>query len=484
MLVNFIKNASLVFFEYQKEKEFPLISWAWLLAIYLTGLAFWGYLFDWRQTSLNYHDWASINLPRIQVVKNALHEGVLPLHTTNTRILHDLTDRFLVIPDTVTTPQMILLQFMDSNSFALLDLGFHYTIAAFSLFYFKRKFKLSLLIYAPLFFLFTSNGHIQSHYAVGHATWGAYFLFPIFVILCVEFVQGRTRWQWVTKVALLSLYVVLAGGQHHFTWMMLFLSILGLTQIKQLKWILAAIFASGFLSAIRLLPPILIVSDVTSKSVFQFRAGYPGIYELVEAFIAIRPISHDLSASNIPTGYWEYNYFIGFLGFALLVFGIWAWVSDPAKPFIKLLIPCASLIVLSMGFLYEYTLYNLPIFASERVISRMVSLPVTFLLMISALYWQKAYEKISNTKIHIATGFGLLFVLNDLLTHTRLWSVKRAAEFFPTTRLQFTESLIQNRPDPEYLQILVIASLLSLVTTLLLTGLVIYEKKRTTPKGV
>ncbi|MCG2787556.1 MAG: hypothetical protein L6461_20910 [Anaerolineae bacterium] len=483
MKFGLIKNSLLVFFDRREEEKHRLIFWAWIFLIYLLGLIFFGILFDWRQTPINYHDWATLNLPRFQVIKESLTQRVLPLHISNTRISHDLTDRFLVIPDTVITPQMALLLFMDSDTFALFDVIIHYTIATIGLLYFKRKFNLSLFVYAMLFFLFNSNGHIQAHYAVGHANWGAYFLFPFFVLLLLEFVQGNVGWWWVTKIALLSLYVLLTGGQHHFTWMMLFLSLLGLAQLKQLKWVFAAIVASGFLGAIRLLPPILIVSDVTSRSVFQFRAGYPGLAELFNAFISIRPIDHNLSVSNIPTGYWEYDYFIGILGFALLSFGIWSWLCDPIKPFHKLLVPIIIITALSMGFLYEYTLFNLPIFASERVISRMISLPVTLLLMISAIYWQKTYEKAaSNTTTYLFAGLGLLLLLNDLLTHTRLWSVKKASEFFSTNPIQFNENLIQNRADPEYIQIILAAIVLSIVTAMVLTGLVLYEKKKINPK--
>jgi hypothetical protein len=482
MLVNFIKNASLVFFEYQKEKEFPLISWAWLLAIYLTGLAFWGYLFDWRNTPLDYHDWIHLNLPRYQVIKESITTSTLPLHSSNWNISHGLTDRFLVSTDTVTSPQTILLSIVRVNRFALLDIMFNYSLAAIGLFIFKRRFKLSIFIYALIFFLFTLNGHIQSHYIVGHANWGAYFLFPFFVLLCLDFVENRINWRWVAKMALLSLYTILAGGQHHFTWMMLFLSVLGIVKIRQLGWVLAAIFASGFLSAIRLLPPVLIIDEVTSKNIFSFRSGYPGIKEIVDSFITIRLIDYDFGIANLTTGYWEYNYFIGLVGFALVVYGTLAWLKDQTSPFSDLIIPTLVVTLLSMGFLYEYTLYKLPIFASERVISRMISLPFSLILMISAIYWQKIYTRYANRKTYIFASIGLLFLLNDLLTHTRLWNIKRVANFFGTKPMNFSETIIQNRHDPEYAQILIIAVILSLTTALLLSILVLIEKAKNNKK--
>lgn len=467
-----------IFFQRKAEEKHPLAVWFWLALIYLIGLGFWGVAFDWRQTSLNYHDWATVNLPRFEIIKEALTDGELPLHVSDTAALHNLTDRFLALPDVVTTPQMIVLLRVDSDTFALLDVLIHYSLATVGLFYIRKRFNLSLFVYAILFFLFNFNGYIVAHYSVGHATWAGYFLFPIFFLLVMEFVQGEVGWRWVAKIAFLSFYAILAGSQHHFTWMMLFLALLGLVEFKRIKWVIAAILSAGFLSAIRLLPPVFIIGKATSENVFQFRSGYPGLGELFSSLVSIRPLDYEVYAAKLPTGYWEYNYFIGVLGCALLLFGIVAWVRDSKKQFASLLLPVGIVLLLCMGFVYEYTLYQLPLFASERVIARMISLPVSFILIISAIYFQTWYEGQTGAFSRWLGGFGLLFLLNDLLTHTRLWSVKKAAEYFGARQIQFPEQLIQNRPDPFYSQILIAGALLTILTAALLLLFSILEGRK------
>src|SRR5215208_7648674 len=92
-------------FDHDVEKRYPIVSIVWLSLLYLAGLYFWGVFFNWRQTPLNYHDWKQINIPRLDVIRDALVYGELPLHVTNEKFLHSITDRFFAMPDVITTPQ-------------------------------------------------------------------------------------------------------------------------------------------------------------------------------------------------------------------------------------------------------------------------------------------------------------------------------------------------------------------------------------------
>jgi len=83
-----------VFFDREEEKKHPGLSLVWIFLLYVIGLALWGWVFDWRHTDLNYHDWAELFLPRFQVIKEALMIGVFPLHVLDIGILHNLSDRF------------------------------------------------------------------------------------------------------------------------------------------------------------------------------------------------------------------------------------------------------------------------------------------------------------------------------------------------------------------------------------------------------
>lgn len=84
-----------------------------------------------------------------------------------------------------------------------------YTIGFPGLLWLKRKFRLSDMTFAMLFMLFNFNGHILAHYAVGHATWGGYFLFPWFVIQVIRLLGGKRSWTWVAKTSGLLVLIVL-----------------------------------------------------------------------------------------------------------------------------------------------------------------------------------------------------------------------------------------------------------------------------------
>lgn len=462
-----------IFVDQKIEKEHR--SWAiiWLAFLYFIGVLLWGFIFNWRQTSLNYHDWTQINLPRIQVIKEAFQTATLPLHLADTAVLHNLTDRFFAIPDVITTPQMILLNFMDSDTFVLLDLLIYYTIATAGLLYFRKKFHLSLFTFSILFFLFNFNGYILSHYLVGHITWAGYFLFPWFFILVFEFVETQPDWRWVAKMAFLSFYTVLAGSQHHFTWMLLFLSFLGLANWHKLKWAIVSILASGFLSAVRLLPPVLIIGNVKDHTAFQFQGGYNGTGDLLLALTHIQPVDYLIKGATIPLGYWEFNYFLGIVGFLFLAtFGLFFWVRDQyfQKRFTTLFLPLFITFLLSTGFIYGKTLYSLPIFSSERVISRMISIPITGLMFIAAYYFDEWLKRENTTHIYYwLSGAGLILLINDLLINMHIWNIQTVSEQFEKIPLQFSKGLLGNHADSVYTNILMVGFLLTIITATTLT---------------
>src|SRR3990172_5348527 len=95
------------------------ISWAWLVALYLAGAVLWGYFFSWGRFSLGFHDWALITGPRLAFLKDALVQGLPPLHVPDPYPLGVDTDRFLAIPDQILSPQVILLLFLPIGVFVV-----------------------------------------------------------------------------------------------------------------------------------------------------------------------------------------------------------------------------------------------------------------------------------------------------------------------------------------------------------------------------
>lgn len=476
-LVNF---QSLIF-DRTLENKNRVGVWIWLIGLYLLGLIYWGTLFDWRRSPLSYHDWYGIFLPRLEVMRDAIHYQMLPLHV-DCKCLHGITDRFLTSPDVITTPQMLLLSVMDVDTFAVVDLFLHYTMASIGLMLLRRRLQLSLIPFSFLFVLFNLNGHIQAHYVMGHLNWGGYFIFPYFILMILQAFDQQPSWKWVAGWSFLSLYLVLAGSQHHFTWWMLFLLFLALTYKPLFKWNMAAILFSGFLSAVRLLPPALQLHEFSAEQ-YGFRTGYFTLQELVYSFMTLRPF--DFIVPELykykKLGYWEFNYYVGFIGLAfMLYFGLLYWLKghERLKKYLPLFVPSLLIFVLSIGHIYEYTLYNFPVLASERVTSRMISVPATLLMVVAAIGFQGFIEVNRSSLVRWLVMSSFVILMSDIHTHVVLWNVGRIGKTMGIVKLQFPGNSIINHPDPQYMLTLWIGVGVTLMTALTLFVLVWRERNK------
>ena len=472
---------SWLFSDWNSKKRSLIFGRLWIIFLYVIGIVFWAVLFNWGKTPLDYHDWQNINMPRLDVMQDAFQYEMLPLHVSCGPCLHKLTDRFLVLPDVITTPQMFMLLFVSLPTFVFLDLSLHYTVGTLGLLYLQRKFKLSLMAYSVLFFLFNFNGFIEAHYSVGHSTWGGYFLFPWFFVLIFQLIEGSANWQWVAKLAFLSFYIILSGGEHHFTWMMLLLIMLAVSNLRTFKWALAGILFSGFLSAIRLLPPVLAIHMYTTDKQFNFQSGYLGISGLLSALVTIHPANYVIDGLPDFLGYWEFDYFVGILGAIFIIyFGVIRWLQDQPERgrFSALIFPTAMLFLLSQDGVYKYTLFKLPVLASESVPTRMVSIPITLLMIIGVVYFQEFLHSKDSIIIRWLSGFALIFLVNDLLTHLFVWKINYVAPLMIQRSLDFSGNSIFVRSDPVYALTLWIGLALTLLSALMLALLVRREQKQ------
>lgn len=469
---------SSLFWGPQIEGQTHLYDWLWIIILYALGIYFWGTFFNWGDVSLNFHDWAAINIPRFDVMHDAFYYRMLPLHAECENCLHGVTDRFLVLPDVVTTPQMILLLFVSPTVFVLVDVLINYSLAVIGLILIKKRFRLSLFSYTFLFVLFHFNGHIQSHYAVGHATWAGYFLFPLFFELVFQLLDEGPNWQWVTKITILLFYSVLAGSQHHFTWMMLFMAFLALSYRMNFKWILAAIMFSGFVSAVRLLPPALSLAKFSVN--FFAVPGYQSVYDFITSLMVFHRPGYQFEAWPLEIGYWEFDYYIGLVGVVLVVyFGGVLWIKEGIgkESYSVLILPALALFLLSQGSIYKITLYNFPLLSSERIASRMASLPVTLVFFMAAI----SLNEVLKRKVIIIRWLSLLamvFIVNDILVHSFWWKIESVAQNFRPELLNLSGNSIINHVDSQYLTVFYTGLILSLGTMLMLFMLVAIEKRK------
>jgi hypothetical protein len=83
-LFSYLFTAWDTFFLSPTEKKNILLRSIFLLFLYIFGIYLWGKTFSWGGLPLDYFDWALINTPRIDFVRDALNMGVLPLHMEDT----------------------------------------------------------------------------------------------------------------------------------------------------------------------------------------------------------------------------------------------------------------------------------------------------------------------------------------------------------------------------------------------------------------
>ena len=471
-------------FSKSKEKNWPVLRLIWLTALYLLGIFLWGKFFSWNTATLNYHDW-SVTMPRLDMLRDAFRAGVFPFHVSDTAALLYVSDRFLVLPDVITTPQILLLLFVDLNTFVLIDVLLHYTIGMIGLLWLRSMKELSLFSFTVLFLLFNFNGYILAHYSVGHFTWTGYFLLPIVFGLMFEYTNGKIGWRWVFALAFTLFYIVLAGGEHHFVWLLLFITPFILTSRTNAKWIFIAIVSAGLLSAVRLLPPVLALSVYEKKKVFDFVIGYPSLSHLLQAMVLpdvpVESLIFPFGLNSFEENFWEFNFYVGILGtIFILYFGIWRWFREHFKEYFAFIFPTFFVLFLSIGSNY-WLIRNtgIPLFGSERAASRMVSVPITFLILLAVIFFQEWLNKhYDRTLVPVTSFLYLVFLFSDLWENLKLWRVSDRVGYFQPLPLNLEGSLVSNHADPPYFAVIAIGLGLTLVTGTFLGFMSWRERKK------
>ena len=477
-LTTFFRFLSENIFEYSQEKEKHWFQLVGLTALFILGLILWGQFFNWGDIQYNFHDWAEVNAPRMAFIGDAVRHGKLPLHMLNSSALRGLTDRFMVIPDVILSPQVVLLAFMSVGTFVMIDVWLLYTCSFLALLWFRRKYSLSLGIFAVLFILFNFNGHIISHYAVGHITWGGYFLFPWLLVLLVQLFDGEKSWKWVAQMSTLLFVIFLQGSFHHFIWAYLFLFLLSVTFWKYALQIIKALVCGAFLSMVRILPPLL------SLGVFDtdFYGGYPYFKYITQAMIFERSPDSIQPFANFESnlGFWEFDLFVGYMGFAFIICGIALWIYQMIRKrkLSPLFIPSLVLIYLTVGDHYQFLVQLFFAFGAERVTTRMIILPFVFILIsITKPVQEWVSEHFWVDWLRLASLLPIAYLFYDLSVHIVRWRIPEVYKSFPHWELDLTQQVVSNHSDPQYLA-LFIAGLVFMILTFAFLGFMVHRENR------
>jgi hypothetical protein len=414
-----------------------LLTLLFLGGLYVLGVVHWVAFFNCGRLNFQPYDWDK-EYKYYHVLGEALRTRTMPWHVSEA--FHG-TDRFLGLPETNLSPQVLLLPlFGDDPEGVGRFLVFHvlvlYSAGYVGLLWLRRRYRLSWAPFACLYLLIELSGYITSHLSVGHSMWSGYFLLPFFVLYVLEMAERPGDLRPGLKLALVLFVMNLQGSFHMVIWCWMFL-LLGLLFERPLRpAALAAVGLSFGMSLFRFLPAVVAFWGFKD---YRFLSGYRSLADMLDAFITLRDydyphtgitLLHGLDGGLHEIGWWEYDLYLGLLGFAFLAyFGIYRRF-DREPPlcdccYAVLDMPLAVLAILSLSCFYAFIgKLPLPLFNGERVPSRFLVISVVVLTGISAIRMQRLLERVKpNIKLGVLLAGGVLEMLFALANHSYVWRI-------------------------------------------------------------
>jgi hypothetical protein len=475
-----------LFFQAQVTGKRRWIAWIWLLGVFALGLYWYWIFFDHGANNVLFHDWANVTAPRYQFLKSAVQELQFPLHISDPGAFHGYTYRYLSVPDTLISPQLIMLGWLAITRFNLFNICILYTLGFLGLLVLKNKFHISLIPFTALALLFNFNGNILAHLSVGHENWGGYFLFSWFAWLVFRLLEGDRSWKWTFGMSSLMFIIWLQGAFHQYIWLLMMLALIAIFVPRTFWFVVRAGVLILVLSAFRLLPAILSYGNYVGG----FDNGFitPGVLLNYLVFMANPDeLKYFMMGTGPVIGSWELTTFIGLVGTIFVIyFGLYRGLLTNKAPFRSLMLPLGIMLILTGGLFYVVDQLHIPLLSGERISSRMISVVLAFGLIMAAERFQRWLDN-SDRKPFLAAASLMAFSTTglDLWLNLNVWRVSHSSKQFDWVYFDPKKWFVKNDySDTLYLGLVFGGLAISLVTFIVLAVLSWREMRheRLTPR--
>ena len=293
-------------------------------------------------------------------LRESLGRGQLPwfLHET----FQD-TNRFFANPETTVAPHALLLAWLDVPIFIVLQMAAFLGLGLAAACRLAGDLRLGPLASLAFLAILLMNGHVIAHLETGHLQWAAYWLFPAVMLFVHRAATGDRSGRTQAGLALVLALMVWVGGWHVFVWGVIWVGVF--VALDRARWAFGAgvgLLVAGLI-AVRVVPTLFFY-DVPDP---EFVGSYQRLSLLAAALVG------DARRAIDGLNWWEYNAFVGWVGFVIVAAGLTAPLSRAwPHPVSRLWAPSVAMLVLSTFNIYEWTLFQLPGFESERVASRLL----------------------------------------------------------------------------------------------------------------
>ena len=318
---------------------------------------------DWGSTQDHLKDWAYYS-----TLRQAAETWQLPLYSRQS--FHLQTERYFANAETPLGPHAILLAVMEIRTFFLLHALLMAGIGAAGLLVLRRELGLALFGWTVFVVAFVLNSFTTWHLAEGNTPWVSMWLMPWIFWSTIRLRQGDRSNRTAAVTSLCLAMMIVNGAWHIFMWSAI---IIGAGAIGRRPNLVLLTKTFGMLLALtlfRTVPTFLTVGGGDN----QFGAGFAGVGDLVGTL---------LTESSTTRWWWfaNTNFFVSWFGFALIASALVPWPRSSTTAD-ALRIPAVTLLVLSIGSIYEHTLFRLPIFVSERFTFRFAAPAALALLLV------------------------------------------------------------------------------------------------------
>jgi hypothetical protein len=397
----------------------------WLFVLLLVlGAAHWAWIFGVpprlpRETA----DWPK-EVRYYVVLQQAVTEARLPYYVS--RPIQE-TRKFLAIPETVLSPQIVLLRWLDIDAFLWVNVVLLHAVGTVGCLLLRRRHVLSAPVFLLLWLVVAFGGHIVAHLAIGHSMWGGYFLLPFFCLLALD-PPGPSRGRWPIAMGVTLGAMLLQGSFHVFVWCVIFL-LLQMAFGPGRAAIGTALAWAGAFGVVRLAPAAAILQGRRDA---LLQTGYPGLVELLQGLAIVRDAGVPRLGGGSMGGlqWWEFDTYVGPVALVwVLVFGVPALAAADRRW--RLAVPIGVMTLLSLDRLYApVNALGIPLLASQRVTSRFLIVPLLFVAVLAAAAserWRTAGARLRTGVLWLAAAATAVL----LAVHSHAWRMERVESLLP-----------------------------------------------------